>query len=239
MDEYPAFHSGEAHSGGIAGRLNWLRAGVLGANDGIVSTAALVVGVAGATTDTTAILIAGVAGMIGGAVSMALGEYVSVSSQRDAEQAALEIEQEKLETRPRQELQELAQGYEERGIPPALALEVASELMKTDALRAHAEIELKIDPDELTKPWHAAAASFLAFAIGAAIPTLAILTPWNDLRVVVCVVAVLIGLTLTGLFSARLGNAAIRPAIVRNVAVGSLTMSLTWIVGRLTGGLVS
>ncbi|MCC6704553.1 MAG: VIT family protein [Thermomicrobiales bacterium] len=226
-------------SGPVSERSNWLRAGVLGANDGLVSTAGLVVGVAGATSSASAMFTAGLAGLVAGSLSMAGGEYVSVSSQRDAEQAALEIEQEKLETRPRQELEELAKGYEERGIPPELALEVASELMKTDALRAHAEIELKIDPDELTKPWHAAAASFLAFAIGAAIPTLAILTPLDDLRVVVCVVAVLIGLTLTGLSSARLGNASIRPAIIRNVAVGALTMSLTWIVGRLTGGLVS
>jgi len=226
-------------SGPVSERSNWLRAGVLGANDGLVSTAGLVVGVAGATSSASAMFTAGLAGLVAGSLSMAGGEYVSVSSQRDAEQAALEIEQEKLENRPRQELQELAQSYEERGIPPEQAMEVATELMKTDPLRAHAEIELKIDPDELTKPWHAAAASFLAFAIGAGIPTLAILTPSDNLRVVVCVVAVLIGLTLTGLFSARLGNAAIRPAIVRNVAVGSLTMSLTWIVGRLTGGLVS
>ena len=143
----PEQHDDEPHEGNIGTRLNWLRAGVLGANDGIVSVAGLVVGVAGATSDNQAILIAGLAGLVSGALSMAAGEYVSVSTQRDSEQALLAKERRELEEEPEEELAELAQLYVDKGLSEHLAREVAVELTEHDALRAHAEIELGIDPD--------------------------------------------------------------------------------------------
>jgi vacuolar iron transporter family protein len=228
-------HPDEPHAGGLAGRLNWLRAGVLGANDGIVSVAGVAVGVAGATADRSAILIAGVASLVAGALSMAGGEYVSVSTQRDTEQAALRLEQYELETMPEQEEQELAGIYEDKGLSPELAAEVARELTANDALEAHAEAELGIDPDELTSPWHAAWASLAAFTVGGLLPLLAISVPSVSIRVWACAAAVLVGLVLTGVISARLGNARAGRAIVRNVGVGALTMLVTYLVGVLFG----
>lgn len=231
-------HPGEAHLGELSGRLNWLRAGVLGANDGLVSTAGIVVGVAGATSTLSTILTAGIAGLVAGSLSMAGGEYVSVSTQRDTEAAALERERHELATMPAEELDELTGIYEERGLPQTLARQVAEALTERDALRAHAETELQIDPDVLTSAWQAAGASFLAFAIGGMIPTLAILAPIEDWRVAICVAAVIVGLIVTGYSSARLGHARTGPAVLRNVAVGILTMAITWLVGRITGGVV-
>lgn len=228
-------HPGEQHQDNLAERLNWLRAGVLGANDGIVSVAGLVVGVAGATTNRVAILTAGVASLVAGALSMAGGEYVSVSTQRDTESAALELEREELDTMPEEELRELAGIYEAKGLTPELAAEVARELTDKDALRAHAEAELQIDPDNLTSPWQAAWASFLSFTVGGLIPLLAIAFPSASYRVLTCAAAVIVGLALTGILSARLGNASARPAIVRNVGVGMLTMAVTYYVGVLFG----
>jgi vacuolar iron transporter family protein len=222
-------------SPGLAGRLNWLRAGVLGANDGIVSVAGLVVGVAGATTSRVAILTAGVASLVAGALSMAGGEYVSVSTQRDTELAALAKEREELRTMPDEEERELAGIYADKGLSPELAAEVAHELSATDPLRAHAEAELQIDPDNLTSPWQAAGASFLSFCLGGLIPLLAIAIPSTTYRVWACGGAVLVGLTLTGIISARLGNAAIGRALLRNVGVGALTMVITYYVGVLFG----
>jgi VIT1/CCC1 family predicted Fe2+/Mn2+ transporter len=218
--------------------LNWLRAGVLGANDGLVSTAGIVVGVAGATSTLSTILTAGIAGLVAGSLSMAGGEYVSVSTQRDTEEAALARERWELANLPDAEEAELAEIYEARGLSNTLARQVARELMEHDPLRAHAEAELQIDPGELTSPWHAAAASFLAFAVGGLVPTLAIAIPVGDWRVAACVAAVVVGLVLTGYLSARLGDAPRTAAIARNVAVGVLTMAITWGVGKLTGGLV-
>ncbi|MDQ1044361.1 VIT1/CCC1 family predicted Fe2+/Mn2+ transporter [Streptomyces sp. V4I2] len=160
----------EAHGGGLASRLNWLRAAVLGANDGIVSTAGLVVGVAGATDDRAALLTAGLAGLLAGSMSMAAGEYVSVSTQRDSEKAALALEKRELREQPEAELEELADLLEGRGLSREVAREAAVQLTERDALRAHARVELGIDPDELTNPWHAAGASFLAFTVGALLP---------------------------------------------------------------------
>ncbi len=168
---------GEAHGGGLGSRLNWLRAAVLGANDGIVSTAGLVVGVAGATDSRSALLTAGLAGLLAGSMSMAAGEYVSVSTQRDSEKAALAQEKRELATEPQAELIELTELLAGKGLNERLAREVAEELTAHDALRAHAEVELGIDPDELTNPWHAAGASFLAFTAGALLPLLAIVLP--------------------------------------------------------------
>jgi vacuolar iron transporter family protein len=228
-------HPGEPHHGSLGERLNWLRAGVLGANDGIVSVAGLVVGVAGATTDRTAIMVAGVASLVAGALSMAGGEYVSVSTQRDTEQAALRLERYELETMPEAEERELAELYEDRGLSPQLATEVALELTANNALEAHAEAELGIDPDDLTSPWHAAWASLIAFTCGGALPLVAIALPSVGLRVWSCAAAVIVGLVLTGVISARLGNAPVRRAVVRNVGVGLLTMVVTYAVGVLFG----
>lgn len=232
-------HAGEKHSAGLAVRLNWLRAGVLGANDGIVSTAGLVVGVAGATSASGPVLVAGVAGMVAGALSMAGGEFVSVSAQRDTERAVLDQERWELSNLPDQELAELAEIYRDKGLDPALAHEVAAALTRHDALAAHAEAELGIDPDERTNPWHAAGASMVAFAVGALLPLLAIVLPSSTWRVPVTVVAVTGALALTGLISSRLGGARKGPAVVRNVAVGLLTMALTFAVGTATGGLLA
>ncbi|MFD7659038.1 VIT family protein [Actinosynnema sp. NPDC059797] len=228
-------HPGEPHHDDLSGRLNWLRAGVLGANDGIVSTAGLVVGVAGATADRTAILAAGVAGLVAGSLSMAGGEYVSVSTQRDTERAALRLEARELREMPEEEERELAGIYRDKGLSEELAARVAHELTEKDALRAHAEAELQIDPDNLTNPWHAALASLVAFAVGAAVPLVAIVLPPTAWRVWACAAAVLVGLVLTGVVSARLGASGVGRAVRRNVVVGSLTMIVTYYVGVLFG----
>lgn len=228
-------HPGEAHDAGQAGRLNWLRAGVLGANDGIVSVAGLVMGVAGATTQRTPILIAGVAGIVSGALSMAAGEYVSVSTQRDGEKALLAKEVWELENLPQEELDELAAIYEDKGLMPSLAREVAEQLTSADALRAHADAELNLDPDDLTNPWAAAGASFLAFSLGALVPLLAVLLPGPGWRVTATVVAVVVALATTGFVSARLGGAAAGRAVARNVGGGVLAMAITFAVGSLVG----
>jgi VIT1/CCC1 family predicted Fe2+/Mn2+ transporter len=228
-------HLGEAHDYSIGTRLNWLRAGVLGANDGIVSTAGVVIGVAAATTDRGAILTAGVAGLAAGALSMAAGEYVSVSTQRDTERALLAKEKRELRELPDEELAELAGLYEQRGLSPHLARQVAEQLTARDALAAHAEVELGIDPDDLTNPWHAAWASMLAFTLGALLPLIAILLPSVSMRVPVTAVAVIAALALTGWTSATVGRAPRPPAILRVVGGGALAMAVTYAIGRLVG----
>ncbi|WP_435867388.1 VIT1/CCC1 transporter family protein [Streptomyces xanthophaeus] len=232
----------EAHGPGgggtsaeISTRLNWLRAGVLGANDGIISTAGLVVGVAGATTSRPAILAAGVAGLLAGALSMAAGEYVSVSSQKDSERAAIEVERRELAEDPEAELDELTDLLAERGLGRSLAREAAEQLTQRDALRAHARVELGINPDELANPWHAALASLVAFTVGALLPLLAIVLPGPSVRVPVTVVSVLAALTLCGVISARLGGAPIPRAVLRNVVGGALAMAVTYAVGTWLG----
>ncbi|SCF86909.1 Predicted Fe2+/Mn2+ transporter, VIT1/CCC1 family [Streptomyces sp. DconLS] len=198
----------ENHGGALGSRLNWLRAAVLGANDGIVSTAGLVVGVAGATGSRAALLTAGLAGLLAGSMSMAAGEYVSVSTQRDSELAALAVEKRELREQPEAELRELTEMLQARGLSEEVAGEAAEQLTERDALRAHASVELGIDPDELTNPWHAAWASFLAFTVGALLPLLAIVLPPAGWRLPVTVLSVLAALVLTGWTSARLGAAA-------------------------------
>jgi vacuolar iron transporter family protein len=227
----------DLHVGNLAGRLNWLRAGVLGANDGIVSIAGIVVGVAAATNDLSTIFIAGLAGLLAGAFSMAAGEYVSVSTQRDSERALLDKERLELAELPDTELDELTELYSAKGISPALARKVAVELTEHDALRAHADAELGIDPDQLTSPWQAALASFAAFTVGALLPMLAIGLPPTSLRVAVCFGAVVAALALTGTVSARLGGAHAPRAALRTVAGGALAMTVTYAVGHLVGGI--
>ncbi|HQY98712.1 MAG TPA: VIT family protein [Propionicimonas sp.] len=217
----------------LSARLNWLRAGVLGANDGIVSTAGLVFGVAGATTDSLALLIAGLAGLVAGSLSMAGGEYVSVSSQKDTETAALDDQTRRLSKDPAGELQRLADHYAASGLSPLLARQVAEELTTHAPLDAHAQVFLGLDANERVSPWAAARASMLSFSIGAAIPLVAIVTTPTAVRLPLTVVAVLAALTLTGVVSARLGGARPWRAVARNVVVGTLAMGLTYFVGWL------
>ena len=225
----------EPHDGSIGTRLNWLRAGVLGANDGIVSTAGLVIGVAAATTDRGAILTAGLAGLAAGAMSMAVGEYVSVSTQRDTEQSLLAKERRELLEEPEAELEELAHIYAAKGLDHDLAHQVARQLTAHDALGAHAEAELGIDPNGLTNPWHAAYASWIAFVLGAALPLAAILLVAVGARVPVTVVAVILALATTGFVSARLGSAPPGRAIGRVVLGGAIAMAVTYAIGSLVG----
>ncbi|MDR6867950.1 VIT1/CCC1 family predicted Fe2+/Mn2+ transporter [Microbacterium resistens] len=228
-------HDGEPHGAGLAQKLNWLRAGVLGANDGIVSVAALVVGVAGATTEDAAILTAGIAGLVGGAVSMALGEYVSVSSQRDSERALIAKERHELRTMPEEELEELAALYRQRGLSEETSKRVAEELTAHDALSAHLEVELGIDQDDLANPWHAALSSAIAFTLGALLPLLAILLPPAGIRIPITFVAVLVALALTGGVSAFIGGSSPVRASVRLVLGGALALLATWLIGTLLG----
>jgi VIT1/CCC1 family predicted Fe2+/Mn2+ transporter len=233
-DEQP-HHWHEDANPSEGGRLNWLRAAVLGANDGIVSTAGVVMGVAGATTDHTAILIAGIAALTAGALSMAAGEYVSVSTQRDSEKAMLALEAEELEKMPETEQRELARMWREKGLSRHTADLVAAELTAHDALRAHAEIEFGIDPDELTNPWHAAWASMVAFTVGGLIPLLIVAFAAASVRLPVTVAVVALALGLAGWVSARLGISPRMPAILRNVAGGMLAMGVTYLIGALVG----
>ncbi|WP_327113266.1 VIT family protein [Nocardia sp. NBC_01730] len=226
-------HPYEPHGEGAASKLNWLRAGVLGANDGIVSTAGLVVGVAAATTSTGALVTAGIAGLLSGAISMAVGEYVSVSTQRDSERAQLAKERRELTDEPDYELAELAGIYEAKGLSPATARKVAEEFTAHDAFTAHAEAELGLNPKALTNPWQAAFSSAVAFTIGAMLPLLAILLPPVTTRIPVTFAAVLAALALTGSVSARLGGSARGRAVVRVVLGGALAMAVTYGIGQL------
>jgi len=231
-------HHDEPHQGNISGRLNWLRAGVLGANDGIVSTAGIVLGVAAATTSRTTIVTAGVAGLTAGAMSMAVGEYVSVSSQRDTERALLAREGRELRETPEEELAELTDLYAVKGLSHELAAEVAEQLTARDALAAHAEVELGLNPGNLTSPWRAALASWVAFALGGLLPLVAIAVPPPDLRVRVTVVAVLVALGLTGVTAGRLGEAPLARPFWRNVVGGMVAMAVTYGIGTLVGHVV-
>lgn len=226
-------HEFEPHHAAIGDRLNWLRAGVLGANDGLISTAGIVIGVAAATGSAPAILTAGIAGLTAGAVSMALGEYVSVSTQRDTEVALIAKERAELKAMPEDEFAELEQIYRSKGLSPATARLVAEELTANDPLQAHLDAELGIDEENLTSPMAAALSSAVAFSIGAAIPILASLVQAQ--RILAIVVSVLFGLALTGYVSARLGDADVRRATVRVVLGGLIAMAVTYAVGSLLG----
>ncbi len=230
-----AYQLAEASAESHSSKLNKLRAAVLGANDGIVSTAGLVVGVAGATTDAGTIFMAGIAGLTAGALSMAVGEYVSVSAQRDTEAALIEKERRELAEMPEEELRELAGLYELKGLTPELALEVAVQLHAHDALGAHAETELGIDPNELTSAWAAAISSAIAFTLGALLPLLAIVLAPAETRIAITVVAVVTALALTGFASAKVSETRWLPAVARNVVGGLLAMGVTFTIGRLVG----
>jgi VIT1/CCC1 family predicted Fe2+/Mn2+ transporter len=225
--------------GALASRLNWLRAGVLGANDGIVSVAGIVIGVAGATNARSAIATAGVAGLVAGAVSMALGEYVSVSTQRDTEKAQLALEQRELAEMPEEELAELAEIYRAKGLSEDTAWQVARELTEHDALAAHLDAELKLDLDDLANPIAAATASAISFTLGAALPLLAILLPGVRWRVPVTFFAVLLALALAGAVSARIGQAPVARAIARVVLGGAAGLIVTYAIGHALGAAIS
>ena len=223
----------EQHSAGHESKLNWLRAGVLGANDGIVSTAGLVVGVAGATQSISVIITAGMAGIIAGAISMAAGEYVSVSSSRDTEKALLDKERFELKNYPKEELEELAQIYQQKGLSKKTAITVAKELTAHNAEAAHFDAELGIDPHNLTNPWHAAIASALSFLAGAIIPLVVIILPPLHFRIPVTFISVLIALAITGTLSAKIGGANSIKASIRVVAGGALAMAVTYGIGSI------
>lgn len=221
--------------GAISIRLNWLRAAVLGANDGVVSVAGLVVGVAGATTNVHAIFIAGLAGLVAGALAMSVGEYVSVSSQRDTETALIEKETYELKHYPEQELKELTLIYQNKGLSKATAHTVAKELTDHDPIRAHLDAELNMSADELSSPMHAAVASAIAFTLGAVIPVTAIILPGASLRVPVTFVSVVIALIITGQLSAWVGGADRWKATIRVVLGGVVAMAVTYSIGSLFG----
>ena len=219
----------------LSHRSNWLRAAVLGANDGILSTASLVLGVTASGASGASILTAGIAGLVAGGLSMAAGEYVSVSSQRDAEQADIHLEEHELLSDPTGELRELALIYEQRGLPPVLASEVAVTLSSRGALQAHARDELGLDEQRLARPFQAAWTSAMSFAVGATLPLLAVLAAPVAARVGVVVVVTLIALALLGDLGARLGGAPQRSATIRVVAWGAVAMAATAGIGALVG----
>jgi len=219
----------------LSHRSNWLRAAVLGANDGIVSTASLVLGVAAAGASGSAVVTAGIAGLVAGALSMAAGEYVSVSSQRDAEQADIRLEERELRTDPVGELRELALVYERRGLEPALAAEVALGLSRSGALQAHLRDELGLDEQRLARPFQAAWASALSFSAGAALPLTAVAVTPSSARAGLTVLVTLMALALLGDLGARLGGAPRRRATARVVAWGAVAMAITAGIGALVG----
>ena len=208
---------------------------MLGANDGILSTASLVLGVAASGASGAAIVTAGVAGLVAGSLSMAAGEYVSVSSQRDAEQADIRLEARELRSDPQGELRELAGVYEKRGLPPALASEVAVALSRRGALAAHARDELGLDEQRLARPFQAAWTSALSFSAGAALPLLAVAATPARARVGVAVIVTLIALGVLGDLGARLGGAPRHRATARVVAWGAIAMAITAGIGALVG----
>lgn len=225
----------EQHVASQVSKLNWLRASVLGANDGIVSIAGLVLGVAGATNSVAIIFTAGIAGIVAGAISMAAGEYVSVSSSRDTEKALLKKEEYELQTFPEEELKELATIYQQKGLKKETAMIVAKELTARDAFAAHEFAELGIDPNNLTNPWHAALASAAAFLLGALIPLVAILVPPPQIRIPVAFFSVIVALAITGTLSAKAGGAGVVRATIRVITGGALAMAVTYGIGRLFG----
>lgn len=229
-------HDSEPHDrGAFSDGLNKLRAGVLGANDGIVSVAAVVVGVAGATSAIGPIITAGAAAVVGGAISMALGEYVSVASARDSQTALIAKERRELAEMPEQELAELASIYQAKGLTPETAQKVAEELTAHDALGAHLEAELHIDENEVLKPWQAAVASGVAFLAGAVLPMLAILLPPPELRIPITFAATLVALGITGALGAILGKSHWLRPTVRVLIGGALALAVTFGVGALLG----
>ena len=219
----------------LSHRSNWLRAAVLGANDGILSTSSLIIGVAASGASRSAIVTAGIAGLVAGALSMAAGEYVSVSSQRDTEEADMRLEERELRSDPEGELRELAQIYERRGLTPQLAAEVARGLSDRDALEAHARDELGLAEERMARPLQAAWASALSFSAGAALPLAAVVVAPAGARVPITVAVTLAALALLGDLGARLGGARRRRATIRVLVWGAIAMAVTAGIGAVVG----
>jgi len=219
--------------GGLGAKLNWLRAAVLGANDGVVSGSGITIGVAAADpTNLNAIMLAGVAGLLAGASAMAMGEYVSVSSQRDTEEALVSKERHDLEHTPEEEFDELVDVYRGQGLSEATARTVVEELTAHNSLAAHLRAEYGVHQEELTTPWHAAFASAVSFTTGFLLPLACMLLCVAPLRIPVTVIVGLVGLFLTGLTSAVISGSPKTRPIVRNVIGGSVAMLLTWGISR-------
>lgn len=236
MDNAPEWNGPDEDK--VTSRLNWLRAGVLGANDGIVSIAALLVGVAAATPPDGVIVTAAAAGIAAGALSMGIGEYVSVSSQRDAERAQLRREEAWQAARPEWELEQLVRLNMETGMSEETARRAAQEQHDHDPLAIHAKMHLGIDPNGLVNPWSAGIASLIAFTIGGAFPLLTMLLAPESARIPATFAIVIVALAITGFTSARLGHAKRRVGVARNVAGGTLAMIITFGIGTLFGTVV-
>ncbi len=232
MQQTIAPHPEELHKSHRAG---WLRAVVLGVNDGIVSTSSLMLGVSTALTNKSAVLTAGIAGLAAGALSMAVGEYVSVSSQRDSERADIAIELRSLAANPKEELQELALIYEKRGLEPTLARQVAQQLHDHDAIGAHARDELGIDHEALANPMQAALASAAAFSIGAIVPILAIISATGVKSGWSIVGASLVALAVSGAIGAYIGGGHKLRAAARVFVGGGMSMAITALIGHIIG----
>jgi len=228
----PSAHPDDPH---YVGRGGWLRASVLGGNDGIISVASLIIGVAAATPDPSVIAISGVAGLVAGALSMAAGEYISVSAQRDSEQADIEREKRALKTMPNEELAELTAIYKERGLSDETAALVACELMQNDPLEAHLRDELGLSDDLAAKPLQAAFASGLTFTIAAALPVIASLIAPPGWTIYAIALVSVIALALLGATGAKLGGAPVLPAVIRVVGWGVIAMAATAAIGSLFG----
>ena len=219
-------------------RVGWLRAAVLGANDGLVSTASLIVGVAASAASSSAILVAGVAGLLAGALSMAAGEYVSVSSQADSEAADLAKEQKELIEQPEFELEELKQSFVVRGVNEVTALEVAKQLTAKDALGAHAKEELGISEVTVARPLQAAIVSALTFAVGAFLPLMVVIMIRHEISIYAVSITTLIFLALLGYLGAKFGGANVIKATVRVTFWGAIAMGIIAIVGGLFGAVL-
>jgi VIT1/CCC1 family predicted Fe2+/Mn2+ transporter len=226
---------GERH---LSYRSNWLRAAVLGANDGILSVSSLILGVAGSGASRHAVITAGIAALVAGALSMAAGEYVSVSSQRDTENADVSLERRELERHPDAELHELASIYERRGLPPALAAQVAQALTARDPLAAHIRDELGLEDDRRARPLQAAGSSGLAFSCGAILPLLAAVALGGSLRTVATVGVSLIALAGLGFTGARIGGADKLRATARVTVWGAIAMAVTYGIGAAVGSII-
>ncbi|MFZ1249476.1 MAG: VIT family protein [Candidatus Saccharimonadales bacterium] len=220
-------------------KLNRLRAAVLGANDGVVSTAGLIFGVAGATNNKGAIFTAGLAGLVAGAISMAVGEYVSVSTQRDTERAYIEREKALLKKNPAGQLEDLAAYYQAKGVSHKTAMLFAKELSAKDPVKAHLAVELGLDESDLTNPISAGVASFFAFGAGALVPLLFAVLSSDRLRIHLTLIAVVVALILTGYYSAKAGGSSRRKAVIRVLIGGVIGMAVTYGIGRLFGTAIS
>ena len=229
-------HPSEFNIGaGLASRLNWLRAGVLGANDGIVSVAAVVVGVAGASHSTTAVIAAGSAALVGGAIAMALGEYVSVSSQRDSQNALIAKTKRKLAENPERELAALAGLYLRKGLSKETAHRIAVELSAIDPVKAHLSAELNLDEDDVVSATHAAWVSALAFTSGGLLPLLAITLASASVAIPMTFAVVVLALIMTGVGGAKLGGSSSLRATVRILIGGIAALAATFVIGSMLG----